>query len=311
MSAISFCCEASGKSNPEIILVSDRSSALIGDTIELSLTVKYSENITGVRIRNEAIGSEIFEVYEIEKEESAAGFETYRIIVSPFHISETETVIPGIPVEYRENNGDELKTAYSNEIPIKLEDIKLDSKKWMLDMEKPVLKKYDYSGIIMIIVICASLFCLFGVVYAKLKKHLFIKLADDSDKKSRQFDAAQFIETILIKLESMKNNPQADFGGIKISAFEISLILRTALEKIFKIECLEASNLELKKKFENISFSKKYLYFETLDILEKIKFSVDSNFDSGIMNSILDDCVESLGSLKNEISSFVIEQEKK
>ena len=309
--AILLAYGASEKSVPEIFLVSDKNSALIGDTVELILTIKIPESITGIRIKNEALGNEVFEVYEIEKKESSEGFETYRIIVSPFHISETETVIPGIPVEYRENNGDEVKIAFSNPIPIKLNDIKLDSKKWILDMEKPVLKSYDYSGIIIVFLICAALFFLVIVIYIKLKKHIFIKLADAYNNKPEKFDAVKFVETLLIKLENIKNVKTLDFENIKISAFDISLILRTALEKIFGIECLELSNSELKIRFENISFEKKYLYFETLDILEKIKFSVDSKFDSSIIISIINDSAEALGSLKKEILALAAERENK
>ncbi|MBP7653589.1 hypothetical protein KA977_09215 [Candidatus Dependentiae bacterium] len=286
---------------PAAILSANKTKALIGDTIVLKLNIKFAENIDEINpvFPEKKIG--VFDIYDIQTVYESKTSKTFTIVIAPFHISETSAVIPPINVEYKNKDNRKTGVISSNSIQIELEDIKFDSKKWIKNLEKPVLKKYDYSGIIVVLTIIFILIFFVIMVRYILKKRMGIEKKYSYPEE--EYSTDKIIELCIKELEKIKNRRVMDISDYKLAAFDLSFLLRKLLSGFFKTDCMELSNSELKIKFEQYSFSKKYLFFEILDELETIKFSSNFSADTVKIKQIFDNsfiAISSLKGIKNE-----------
>jgi magnesium-transporting ATPase (P-type) len=153
------------------------------------------------------------------------------------------------------------------ELPVKVIPIKIKENSTIKDISKPILKKYNFNGILILLgIIILILAIIFIIIYLFRKKNK-LPIVNKQKIFINPYDLA------LQKLNKLKKYSFNDLSDFQYFAFEISYITREYLSSILEVECLELSNTELKEKLISYDFNLKKDFFENNNYLELIKFA--------------------------------------
>jgi len=247
------------------ILVNTRISTntiMIGDTALLDINVEFSKNMEFI----EAKIPKNIDDFEILDYKIFGDTYSKKINIIGAIYKNGDFKIAPIQIIYKDDT--EIKSIYSDTVNISVLPIAVNMNESIKDYTAPKLKKYDYTGVIVLIGIILILVLLIALIIYLWRK--YFKKKPEVEIQAPQLSPFEIAQMKILKLKNMKFENDEDY---KFFAFELSYLIREFVGTLYNIDCLESSNTELKEKIKNIELLKKELFIEINDFLEPIKFA--------------------------------------
>lgn len=217
----------------------DSSTYYVGDHINFTLKVIYSDNISIVNpfFRDSLNKFEIIKELNPEKKKNNNKNEiTYKYVLS--YYDSAEIVIPQIQIFYRVASDTSLNSVFSDSLVVRINKLNVNVQEDIKDVKPPVRIPFDW--LTLLLWIFAGLLTL-AIAYFIYKKYF-------RKKKSEEVIKPVIIlpphEEALMKLDQLDREQLWQKGQIKEYHSRITEIIREYFEKRFGLPALELSTTE-------------------------------------------------------------------
>lgn len=277
----------------------DSSDYLVGDHINFTLSVTYSDNVNIIT----PFFRDSLKLFEIIKELSAEKKKTddkneivYSFVLSYFDSAEVK--IPPIKIFYRTNSDTAFKSVQSDSLSIRIHKLKVNVEEDIKDIKPPVRIPFDWISLIIWILLSAILL---AVIYFLYKKY-FLKKA--TEQVSKPVIVLPPHEEALMKLDQLDREQLWQKGFVKEYHSRITEIIREYFEKRFGLPALElptSEQLELLKRIpdakEIYSLTKSFL--SNADLVKFAKFVPLDGLNAEMMKQAVE--IVNKSTIKNSI----------
>jgi hypothetical protein len=229
----------------------DSSNYLIGDYINLTVKVKYSN---GIIVSNPLI-KDIFKDVELIKQEQPLLLEEngkqvveFRYIISVY--DSMDVSIPGIPIGYKSGNDTTILIAYTNPVNFSVRKVKVNPEEDIKDVKEPIRIPLNWKVILIYLLIVIAIAGLAYFLYKRYrKKH--------PGKETHEIipSVPSYI-TALNNLHQLEEEKIWQKGLVKEYHSRITAIIRRYFEDRFYLPALELTTTEalgrLKERYDTL-----------------------------------------------------------
>uniref|UniRef100_A0A7V3E757 Oxygen tolerance n=1 Tax=Ignavibacterium album TaxID=591197 RepID=A0A7V3E757_9BACT len=277
----------------------DSSDYLVGDHINFTLSVTYSDNVNIIT----PFFRDSLKLFEIIKELSAEKKKTddkneivYSFVLSYFDSAEVK--IPPIKIFYRTNSDTAFKSVQSDSLSIRIHKLKVNVEEDIKDIKPPVRIPFDWISLIIWILLSAILL---AVIYFLYKKY-FRKKA--TEQVSKPVIVLPPHEEALMKLDQLDREQLWQKGFVKEYHSRITEIIREYFEKRFGLPALElptSEQLELLKRIPDAKeiYSLTESFLSNADLVKFAKFVPLDRLNAEMMKQAVE--IVNKSTIKNSI----------
>ncbi|MCX8105640.1 MAG: hypothetical protein N3D80_07220 [Ignavibacterium album] len=277
----------------------DSSDYLIGDHINFTLSVTYSDNVNIITpfFRDSLKQFEIIKELSAEKKKTDDKNEiVYSFVLSYFDSAEVK--IPPIKIFYRTNSDTAFKSVQSDSLSIRIHKLKVNVEEDIKDIKPPVRIPFDWISLIIWILLSAILL---AVIYFLYKKY-FLKKA--TEQVSKPVIVLPPHEEALMKLDQLDREQLWQKGFVKEYHSRITEIIREYFEKRFGLPALElptSEQLELLKRIPDAKeiYSLTESFLSNADLVKFAKFVPLDGLNAEMMKQAVE--IVNKSTIKNSI----------
>jgi hypothetical protein len=277
-----FAQEISVKAN------TDSSDYLIGDHINFTLTISYSDDINIVNpfFRDSLNKFEIINEVPVRKERSDNKNQLiYKYILTYF--DSAEITIPPIQVFYRSKSDTTLKSIQSDSIQIRVHKLSVKVEEDIKDVKPPLKIPFDWVSLAIWILIGLLILLIAYFVYKKY----FSRKAEEEIVKPKIILPPH--EEALMKLDQLNREQLWQKGFVKEYHSIITEIIREYFEKRFNLPALELTTSEQLEYLKMIPEAKDILpvtesFLTNADLVKFAKFIPMDGVNAEMMNQAIE-----------------------
>lgn len=268
--------------------LTDSSDYLIGDHINFTLTLTYSDNINIITpfFRDSLKKFEIIKELPAEKKKVDKKNEiVYRFVLSYFDSAEVK--IPPIKIFYRTTSDSAFKSVQSDSLLIRIHKLKVQVEEDIKDIKPPLRIPFDWVSLIIWILIGVILL---AVIYFLYKKYFRKKTTEELSKPVIILPPH---EEALMKLDHLEREQLWQKGFVKEYHSRITEIIREYFEKRFGLPALElptSEQLELLKRIPDAKeiYSLTESFLSNADLVKFAKFVPLDGVNSEMMKQAVE-----------------------
>lgn len=277
----------------------DSSDYLIGDHINFTLSVTYSDNVNIITpfFRDSLKQFEIIKELSAEKKKTDDKNEiVYSFVLSYFDSAEVK--IPPIKIFYRTNSDTAFKSVQSDSLSIRIHKLKVNVEEDIKDIKPPVRIPFDWIYLIIWILLSAILL---AVIYFLYKKYFRKKV---TEQVSKPVIVLPPHEEALMKLDQLDREQLWQKGFVKEYHSRITEIIREYFEKRFGLPALElptSEQLELLKRIPDAKeiYSLTESFLSNADLVKFAKFVPLDGLNAEMMKQAVE--IVNKSTIKNSI----------
>lgn len=277
----------------------DSSDYLVGDHINFTLSVTYSDNVNIITpfFRDSLKQFEIIKELSAEKKKTDDKNEiVYRFVLSYFDSAEVK--IPPIKIFYRTNSDTAFKSVQSDSLSIRIHKLKVNVEEDIKDIKPPVRIPFDWISLIIWILLSAILL---AVIYFLYKKYFWKKV---TEQVSKPVIVLPPHEEALMKLDQLDREQLWQKGFVKEYHSRITEIIREYFEKRFGLPALElptSEQLELLKRIQDAKeiYSLTESFLSNADLVKFAKFVPLDGLNAEMMKQAVE--IVNKSTIKNSI----------
>lgn len=277
----------------------DSSDYLIGDHINFTLSVTYSDNVNIITpfFRDSLKQFEIIKELSAEKKKTDDKNEiVYSFVLSYFDSAEVK--IPPIKIFYRTNSDTAFKSVQSDSLSIRIHKLKVNVEEDIKDIKPPVRIPFDWISLIIWILLSAILL---AVIYFLYKKYFRKKV---TEQVSKPVIVLPPHEEALMKLDQLDREQLWQKGFVKEYHSRITEIIREYFEKRFGLPALElptSEQLELLKRIPDAKeiYSLTESFLSNADLVKFAKFVPLDGLNAEMMKQAVE--IVNKSTIKNSI----------